>query len=55
MADNDFAVRLLDDEPGHVTVSLRVTPAAGSRLQIKNNKELTDPVQIKVCSRKSFD
>lgn len=50
-AESNFAVQLFAKQPGHVIVTLRVTPHPSSRLQIKDNRKLTDEVQIQVSVR----
>ena len=46
--ENRFGVHLFANKPGHVTVSLTVTPSFTSHMQIRNNAQLSDEVQIQV-------
>ena len=46
--EGNFAVQMFAKQPGHVIVSLTVTPHPSSRLQIKDSSKLRDEVQIQV-------
>ena len=49
VSDNDFARRLFAEEPGHVTVTVTLTPATGSNLQLPRHAiQLSDEIQIQV-------
>ena len=47
-AVNNFAVHLLAQEAGHVTVKLRIIPSNSKCIQTKHNKTLIDEIQIQV-------
>lgn len=49
-AESNFEIQMFAKEPGHVIVSLAVTPHPQSRLQIKDGAKLKDEVQIQVCN-----
>ena len=46
--EGHFAVQMFAKQPGHVIVSLTVSPHPASRLQIRDSKKLRDEVQIQV-------
>ncbi len=47
--ESNFAIQMFAKEPGHVIVSLSVTPSPSSRMQIRDGASLKDEVQIQVC------
>ena len=46
--ESNFAIQMFAKEPGHVIVSLSVTPSPSSRMQIRDGASLKDEVQIQV-------
>ena len=52
--EDNFAIQMFARQPGHVIVSLTVSPHPSSRLQMKDSRKLTDEVQIQVTSSRSL-
>ena len=52
--ESNFAIQMFAKQPGHVIVSLTVSPHPSSRLQMKDSRKLTDEVQIQVTSSRSL-
>ena len=46
--EGNFAIQMFAKQPGHVIVSLSVSPHPSSGLQLKDNNRFSDEVQIQV-------
>ena len=53
-SEGNFAIQMFAKQPGHVIVSLTVSPHPSSGLQIKDSRKLTDEVQIQVTLSTQF-